>query len=58
MIAAGSGLAVGAAPADLALEASLEAMAASGADHADLALVFVTGDAYRPRTRCCTPYAV
>ena len=46
MIAAGSGLAVGAAPADLALEASLDAMAASGADHADLVLVFVTGDAY------------
>jgi len=44
-MAAGSGLAVGAA-ADAALEASLEAMTSSGADHADLALVFVTGDAY------------
>jgi small ligand-binding sensory domain FIST len=46
VIAAGSGLAVGAAPADAALEASLDAMASSGADHADLVLVFTSGDAY------------
>ena len=45
MIAAGSGLALG-TPADAALEASLEAMAASGAEHADLAFVFVTGDTF------------
>ena len=45
MIAAGSGLAVGGA-ADAAREASLEAMAASGAEHADVVFVFVTGDAY------------
>ena len=46
MIAAGSGLAVGAAAADAALEASLDAMASSGADHADLVLVFVSGDTF------------
>ena len=46
MIAAGSGLAVGAAPSDAALEASLDAMASSGADHADLVLVFVSGDTF------------
>ncbi len=44
--AAGSGLAVGLPPADAALEASLAALAGAGADHADLALVFATGDAY------------
>src|SRR5262245_39013886 len=46
VMAAGSGLAVGADPAAAALDAALEAMAASGADRADLALVFVSGDAY------------
>jgi len=46
VIAAGSGLAVGAAPSDAALEASLDALASSGADHADLALVFVSGDTF------------
>jgi len=46
VIAAGSGLAIGAAPADAALEASLEAMASSGVDHADLVLVFASGEAY------------
>jgi small ligand-binding sensory domain FIST len=46
VIAAGSGLAVGAEPAAAALDAALEAMTASGADHADLALVFVTGQTY------------
>ena len=45
MLAAGSGLAVGGAPDDAALEASLAALAASGAPHADLALVFVSSDA-------------
>ena len=46
MIAAGSGLAVGADPAAAALDAALEAMAASGSDRADLALVFVTAETY------------
>jgi small ligand-binding sensory domain FIST len=46
MIAAGSGLTVGKAAEGAALEASLEALERSGADHADLALVFVTGDAH------------
>ena len=46
MIAAGTGLAVGGAADNAALEASLEALERSGADHADLALVFVTGDAH------------
>jgi len=46
MTAAGSGLAVGAEPAAAALDAALEAMAASNADHADLALVFVAGETY------------
>ena len=45
MIAAGTGLAVGGAADNAALEASLEAIERSGADRADLALVFVTGDA-------------
>ena len=46
MTAAGSGLATGRAPAEAALEASLEALERSGATRADLALVFVsaTGD--------------
>src|SRR5437667_400480 len=43
---AGSGLAVGDGPAAAALDAALEAMAASGTDHADLALVFVAGQTY------------
>src|SRR3989442_2853287 len=46
MIAAGSGLAVGGAADSAALEASLDALGRSGTDRADLALVFVTGDAY------------
>src|SRR5437867_672279 len=46
MVAAGSGLAVGGTADNAALEASLHALANSGADRADLALVFVTGDAY------------
>jgi small ligand-binding sensory domain FIST len=46
MIAAGTGIAVGGAADNAALEASLEALERSGADHADLALVFVTGDAH------------
>jgi small ligand-binding sensory domain FIST len=46
MIAAGTGLAVGGAADNAALEASLEAMERSGTDRADLALVFVTGDAH------------
>ena len=46
MIAAGSGLASGGTADDNALEASLEALGRSGTDRADLALVFVTGDAY------------
>jgi small ligand-binding sensory domain FIST len=48
VIAAGTGLAVGGATESAVLEASLEAVGRSGADHADLAVVFVTGDA-RPR---------
>jgi small ligand-binding sensory domain FIST len=46
MTAAGSGLATGRAPAEAALEASLEALERSGGTRADLALVFVsaTGD--------------
>lgn len=44
--AAGSGLAVGGSAADGALDAALEALARSGSDHADLVLVFATGDAY------------
>ena len=46
MVAAGSGLAVGGTADNAALEASLQALAKSGGDRADLALVFVTGDAY------------
>jgi len=46
VIAAGTGLAVGGTADNAALEASLEAVERSGADRADLALVFVTGDAY------------
>jgi small ligand-binding sensory domain FIST len=46
MIAAGTGIAVGGAADNAALEASLEALEQSGTDRADLALVFVTGDAH------------
>ncbi len=46
MIAAGSGLSVGRSPEDSALDASVQALAGSGSEHADLALVFVTADAY------------
>jgi small ligand-binding sensory domain FIST len=46
MIAAGTGIAVGGAADNAALEASLEAVERSGTDRADLALVFVTGDAH------------
>jgi small ligand-binding sensory domain FIST len=45
VIAAGTGLGVGDAADAAALEASVEAAEHSGADAADLALVFVTGDA-------------
>jgi small ligand-binding sensory domain FIST len=45
-IAAGTGLSVGGTADTAALEASLEAVERSGATGADLALVFVTGDAY------------
>src|SRR5256885_17106610 len=46
MIAAGTGLAAGGTIDDAALEASLQAIERSGTDRADLALVFVTGDAH------------
>ncbi|MGH7318529.1 MAG: FIST signal transduction protein [Candidatus Rokuibacteriota bacterium] len=46
MIAAGSGLSTGKRADEAALDAALQAMAASGADHADVAVVFTTGDAY------------
>ena len=46
MIAAGTGLAVGGTVDNAALEASLQAVERSGTDRADLALVFVTGDAH------------
>jgi small ligand-binding sensory domain FIST len=46
MIAAGTGLAVGGGADTAALEASLEAIERSGAARADLAQVFVTGDAH------------
>src|SRR5260370_37491113 len=42
----GTGRAVGGAADSAALEASLDALGRSGSDRADLALVFVTGDAY------------
>jgi small ligand-binding sensory domain FIST len=47
MILAGSGLATRDRADEAALEASLAAMAASGADRADVALVFTSGDARR-----------
>ncbi len=46
MIAAGTGLAVGSAAAAVARAAAREALERSGADRADLALMFVTGDAH------------
>ncbi|MBI4607638.1 MAG: FIST C-terminal domain-containing protein [Candidatus Rokubacteria bacterium] len=46
VIAAGSGLAVGRSPEDAALDGCLQALSRSGQDHADLALVFTTPDAY------------
>ena len=46
MIAAGTGLAVGGTADNAALEASLQALEGSGTDHADLVLVFATGDVY------------
>ena len=44
MIAAGSGLALAASSPDAAIEASLAALATAGRDHADLAIVFASGD--------------
>jgi small ligand-binding sensory domain FIST len=49
VIAAGTGLAAGQSFEDAALAASLQAIERSGTDHADLALVFVTGDGALPR---------
>ncbi len=46
MIAAGSGLVTGRRADEAALDAALQAMAASGVESADLALVFATPDAY------------
>jgi small ligand-binding sensory domain FIST len=46
VIAAGTGLSVGGTADSAARQASLEAVERSGTDRADLALVFVTGDAY------------
>jgi small ligand-binding sensory domain FIST len=45
VIAAGSGLAASASPERAALDACLEAVERSGRDHADVALVFTTGEA-------------
>jgi small ligand-binding sensory domain FIST len=45
VIAAGTGLATGGTADNAALEASLQALERTGGDRADLALVFVTGDA-------------
>jgi small ligand-binding sensory domain FIST len=45
--AAGAGLAAGPSLDDAALDAALTALAASGADRADLALVFTSGDTLR-----------
>ena len=47
MIAAGTGLAVGESAEGAALDASLEALARSGTEGADLVLAFVTGDVHR-----------
>jgi len=49
-ISAGTGLATGSALDNAALEASLQAIERSGTDHADLAIVFVTGDDALSRT--------
>src|SRR5215831_16759867 len=46
MIAAGTGIAVGGMADDAAREASRQAIEQSGTDRADVALVFVTGDAH------------
>ena len=46
MNAAGAGLSVLPSAADAALEASLAALSHAGCDHADLAFVFVSGEAY------------
>jgi small ligand-binding sensory domain FIST len=46
LAAAGAGLGLGPSPPAAAIDAALAAMASAGADHADLALVFTTGDAY------------
>ncbi len=46
MTSAGAALVTGERPDQAALDASLEALAQAGTDHADLALVFVTGEAY------------
>lgn len=43
---AGSGLSIAKPAEDAALEAALNALSRSGHDHADLALVFVTGDTF------------
>lgn len=51
MIAAGSGLSVERSLEDAALEATLQALSRSGHDHADLALVFLSGDAYPSASR-------
>ena len=47
LAAAGAGLGLGASPGESALDAALAAMARAGAEHADLALVFTTSEAYR-----------
>ena len=44
--AAGAGLGISGAPADAALDAARAAVARAGTERADLALVFVSGDAY------------
>ncbi len=46
MIRAGSGVVTGKRADEAALDATLQAMAASGVEHPDFALVFTTGDAY------------
>jgi hypothetical protein len=45
VIAAGLGLAASPSPEGATLDACLEALGQSGSDHADLALVFTTGEA-------------
>src|SRR5262245_39601241 len=46
MLRAGSGLATGQRADEAALDAALQAMAASGLAHGDVALVFTSGEAY------------